>query len=379
MDSCTQEKFLAAVEIVKNLPKSGPIKPSNDVKLKFYSYYKQATEGPCELPKPGFWDIVNRAKWDAWSKLQNMSKEDAMKSYVEEFVEIMKETIPRDPDSMSDFYSVMGPYLNLVPEEIRAKHGLVNGNSTKFLNNNTLENVETCNTPQNGKPMKHYEEDDINDSPEGLFAPLLVNGHNMNGNDSDSDEFSDTLEQVNESESDEHNITASVSLEENADSSAISSTKGSIVNVRGGGDQKLIEGGTSSPAAGSAGARGNRSSRQVRSIDNPLQYLANNNNIGGAGGSRRSGGNVQYDIAADANEQLALAVIRLQHIMEQVVVRLDTLETLLTQRQPVIKEVSTKKSSWSFGVSPRAAIFFLAWPFIVQWLMFLYKRRNRRT
>lgn len=31
----------------------------------------------------------------------------------------------------------------------------------------------------------------------GIFAPFL-NGHNLNGNDSDSDEFSDTLEQVNE-------------------------------------------------------------------------------------------------------------------------------------------------------------------------------------
>lgn len=70
-----------------------------------------------------------------------------------------------------------------------------------------------------------------------------------------------------------------------------------------------------------------------------MQYFSNNNNIGGAGGSRRSGGQLPVDIASDANEQLALAVIRLQHIMEQVVVRLDSLESLLTQRQPVTKEV----------------------------------------
>ncbi len=73
--------------------------------------------------------------------------------------------------------------------------------------------------------------------------------------------------------------------------------------------------------------------------DNPLQYLSNSNNISGSGGSRRSGGNLPVEIAADANEQLALAVIRLQHIMEQVVVRLDSLETLLTQRQPTNMEV----------------------------------------
>ena len=49
----------------------------------------------------------------------------------------MKETIPNDPEGLTEFYTIMGPYINLVPEEIRAKHGLINGNGTKFLNNNT--------------------------------------------------------------------------------------------------------------------------------------------------------------------------------------------------------------------------------------------------
>lgn len=56
--------------------------------LKFYSYYKQATEGPCHIPKPGFWDVINRAKFDAWNKLGDMSKELAMKSYVEELKKV---------------------------------------------------------------------------------------------------------------------------------------------------------------------------------------------------------------------------------------------------------------------------------------------------
>lgn len=377
--SNTEEKFRAAVEIIKNLPKSGPIKPSNEVKLKFYSYYKQATEGPCELPKPGFWDIVNRAKWDAWNKLENMSKEEAMKNYVDEFVEIMKETIPKDPESVNEFYAIMGPYVELVPEEIRSKHGMVNGNGTKFLNNNTEEYLEShSNTSKIGKPMKDYRKEPENHADEALLAPF-INGHSFNGNDSDSEEFSDTLEQVNESETEEPHM-ESFSVEENQDSSAISSTKGSIINVRGGGEQKLGSGDTSSPAAGSSSSRGNRSSRPVRSPENPLQYLSNNSNISGAGGSRRSGGQLPVEIAADANEQLALAVIRLQHIMEQVVVRLDSLETLLTQRQPVSKEVISKKSSyWSFfGISPKAALLILAWPIIVQWLIYLIRKRNRR-
>ncbi len=42
---------------------SGPFQPSNDMMLKFYSYYKQATVGVCNIPRPGFWDAVGKAKW----------------------------------------------------------------------------------------------------------------------------------------------------------------------------------------------------------------------------------------------------------------------------------------------------------------------------
>lgn len=53
--------------------------------LKFYALFKQATEGPNSAPKPAFWDLIKKAKWDAWSKLGDMERETAMKNYVEEF------------------------------------------------------------------------------------------------------------------------------------------------------------------------------------------------------------------------------------------------------------------------------------------------------
>uniref|UniRef100_A0A3B4AK26 ACB domain-containing protein n=1 Tax=Periophthalmus magnuspinnatus TaxID=409849 RepID=A0A3B4AK26_9GOBI len=52
--------------------------------LKFYKFYKQATVGPCNVPRPGFWDAVGKAKWDAWNSLGDMSKEKAMAAYVDE-------------------------------------------------------------------------------------------------------------------------------------------------------------------------------------------------------------------------------------------------------------------------------------------------------
>ena len=56
--------------------------------LMFYAFYKQATVGSCNLPKPAFWDVINKAKWNAWSKLGDMTKEDAMRRYVEEIKKV---------------------------------------------------------------------------------------------------------------------------------------------------------------------------------------------------------------------------------------------------------------------------------------------------
>ncbi|GLH00113.1 Acyl-CoA-binding domain-containing protein 4 [Gryllus bimaculatus] len=80
----TEEKFRAAVNVIKNLPKNGSYQPSHDLMLRFYAYFKQATEGPCKAPRPAFWEVVKKMKWDAWSRLGNMPREEAMDNYVEE-------------------------------------------------------------------------------------------------------------------------------------------------------------------------------------------------------------------------------------------------------------------------------------------------------
>lgn len=56
--------------------------------LRFYGLYKQSTEGKCNQPKPSFWAVINKAKWDAWKCLGNMPKEEAMKKYVEELKQV---------------------------------------------------------------------------------------------------------------------------------------------------------------------------------------------------------------------------------------------------------------------------------------------------
>lgn len=106
----TEEVFKSAVSIVRNLPKEGSIKPSDDLRLKLYAYFKQATHGTNDTPKPRFYQVVEAYKWDAWRKLGDMTKEDAMMSYVEELRSIMK-TIPVKDSDVEDnkhFEDVLG-------------------------------------------------------------------------------------------------------------------------------------------------------------------------------------------------------------------------------------------------------------------------------
>jgi diazepam-binding inhibitor (GABA receptor modulator, acyl-CoA-binding protein) len=56
--------------------------PGNDMKLRLYAHYKQATEGDVSGDKPGFTDFVNRAKYEAWAKLKGTPADKAMEAYV---------------------------------------------------------------------------------------------------------------------------------------------------------------------------------------------------------------------------------------------------------------------------------------------------------
>ncbi|KAK0136166.1 Acyl-CoA-binding domain-containing protein 5A [Merluccius polli] len=91
--------------------------PSNDMMLKFYSFYKQATLGPCSIPRPGFWDAVGKAKWDAWNSLGDMPKEEAMAAYVDE-MKLILEGMPIT-EEVEELLRVMGPFYELVDEKKR--------------------------------------------------------------------------------------------------------------------------------------------------------------------------------------------------------------------------------------------------------------------
>jgi diazepam-binding inhibitor (GABA receptor modulating acyl-CoA-binding protein) len=71
--------FEAAVTGSRNVSE----RPDNATLLKLYALYKQSTSGDNTEEKPGFGDMVGRAKWDAWNSLKGTSSEDAMQQYIE--------------------------------------------------------------------------------------------------------------------------------------------------------------------------------------------------------------------------------------------------------------------------------------------------------
>lgn len=58
-------------------------KPSNEVMLTLYGLYKQGSEGDINLEKPGVFDFVAKAKYNAWERLSGLSKPDAMQQYID--------------------------------------------------------------------------------------------------------------------------------------------------------------------------------------------------------------------------------------------------------------------------------------------------------
>ena len=74
-----QDEFQAASEAVRALPE----KPDNETLLELYALYKQGSEGDVSGERPGLFDFVGGAKYDAWEKLSGMPRETAQQAYID--------------------------------------------------------------------------------------------------------------------------------------------------------------------------------------------------------------------------------------------------------------------------------------------------------
>lgn len=73
-----QKSFEQAAKDIQSLAE----RPDNDTLLRLYALFKQGSEGDVSGAKPGFFDFVGTAKYEAWAKLKGTAQDDAKKKYV---------------------------------------------------------------------------------------------------------------------------------------------------------------------------------------------------------------------------------------------------------------------------------------------------------
>jgi acyl-CoA-binding protein len=144
----------------------GLYQPSYDMMLRFYSYFKQSTDGPCKGKRPAFWDVVGKAKYDSWKSLGDMPKNKAMEAYVDDLRKIVEtmsysQSVAEFYESLNEMDKVNVSDLELVaPELMRSKS---ESNSPVHqhrepVNNNT--NADIQNGFSNGSTSESSDDDD---------------------------------------------------------------------------------------------------------------------------------------------------------------------------------------------------------------------------
>ena len=73
-------RFKEAVAIATNISQSSL---PQDVKLRLYAYYKQATIGNLDLKQSSSFHIRDAFKTNAWMQISHVSIEEAKESYIE--------------------------------------------------------------------------------------------------------------------------------------------------------------------------------------------------------------------------------------------------------------------------------------------------------
>ncbi|XP_027697311.1 acyl-CoA-binding domain-containing protein 5 [Vombatus ursinus] len=479
--SVHETRFEAAVKVIQSLPKNGSFQPTNEMMLKFYSFYKQATEGPCNISRPGFWDPIGRYKWDAWSSLGDMTKEEAMIAYVEEMKKIL-ETMPMT-EKVEELLHVIGPFYEIVEDKksnrssdltsdlgnvlsSTPKVKTVNGKAESSDSGAESEGEETQEEVKETKKSKKvmpepaddkdleivftsgYDKDSVLlDTPNDIHASSSLNGSSTeevkNGDqnlkqtgqtpvsihqgtcddhvedisgiqhltsDSDSEVYCDSMEQFGQEESSEifssskgpvryssHYLGGDHSqlLENSGLPEEVCIASGNLrvgemqtIAIEGKGEVKC-GGEDGRPSSGApqrekCGGEKEEFSGMRRGRGHRMQHLGDglhSGHMGSGGDGERRGSD--RGCRGSLNEQIAVALTRLQEDMKNILQRLHTLETLAasqakssalqTDNRPPLRP-----SWWPFEMSPSALTFAIVWPFIAQWLVHLYYQRRRR-
>ncbi|XP_034797542.1 acyl-CoA-binding domain-containing protein 4 isoform X4 [Pan paniscus] len=300
-----QKQFQAAVSVIQNLPKNGSYRPSYEEMLRFYSYYKQATMGPCLVPRPGFWDPIGRYKWDAWNSLGKMSREEAMSAYVTEMKLVAQKVIDTVPlgEVAEDMFGYFEPLYQVIPDMPRPPETFlrrVTGWKEQVVNGDVGAVSEPPCLPKE-------------------LAPPSPESHSPR--DLDSEVFCDSLEQL--------------------EPELLSDSSQQVWT-----EQRTASGGKRDPR------------------NSPVPPTKKEGLRGSPPGPQ------ELDV------WLLGTVRALQESMQEVQARVQSLESM---PPPPEQRPQPRPSArpWPLGLPGPALLFFLLWPFVVQWLFRMFRTQKR--
>ncbi|XP_072230209.1 acyl-CoA-binding domain-containing protein 4 [Leuresthes tenuis] len=407
-----QKRFQVAVDVIHHLPKNGSFQPSYEVMLRFYSLYKQAVCGPCTVPRPGFWDPVGRYKWDAWSRLGEMSRESAMAAYVEEMKRVAREvidTMPMNETTASVFHHFEPLYLVIddMPQppvsllKLRGLKGSQHAAIVTEMKDEDEEQGASKENPEEPDPNKKLNLAEVID-PTSTSIPNDSGGSEGLAltSDSESEIFCDSVDSIEQISSIKipvvksngfHNV--HVSLEPSLVQRCHLDGRLEVRQVGAGQGGEGAEDGKGHPTRRSqdTGREGSDHNWRERGIPqgNPRRGA-----LGSDGGAGRRGGDSSESGAerlhdAYLQQQIILALQRLREDMRSVMERLEVVERLAathaqsSEWRPCLQCSATalqqEETWWPFGMSGQTVLLFLLWPFVTQGLVYLLRKAHQRS
>ncbi|KAL7879448.1 hypothetical protein SRHO_G00017020 [Serrasalmus rhombeus] len=429
-----ERRFEAAVKVMRSLPEDGTFEPSEDMLAMFYSYYKQATVGPCNTAKPNAWDSIGKAKWDAWKALGDMTKEQAMKEYVQE-IQLILETMPVT-EEVAELLDELEPFYEVVEDE-----------DDEVTSRPALLAIEAERSDEEEEEEEEGDEDgeddvELEDSIEDVNRSVVVEKAGRgsllvcNGNadtDSVSSQTSSTHSSLNTEEDEEElacsrensldsdlytcadHITDDVSEQSQQSDDSISDVYSDSLehpaDREGSGVSRVqLAASRAAEAKRPAEPGGSQDGKQQdTSLPNPAaagpvqseRVSVSRGGVSGSAGTRLicdavgtlSGHDVTQRVETSpvvnkccVNTQIAAALSRLQDDMQSVLQRLNTLETRTAAQvetfplecDPHSASVKKRLHWWPLDASPIAVALVLVWPFAVHWLVQLYLQKTRR-
>lgn len=79
-------RFQEAVEIAETIPQASL---PQDMQLRLYAYYKQATSGTITTNRMSNFDLRNAFKTNAWMQISHLSVEESKELYIENILSVL--------------------------------------------------------------------------------------------------------------------------------------------------------------------------------------------------------------------------------------------------------------------------------------------------